>query len=142
MSTEKGNLSQLKLDSRIDKNLAKLGVSGSLGLEPLKADLKLDLRNGRACCRSSPMCCSRPRSSISRGNLTTQDSQGSAPDAVATCWRDFRGDVAVGNFASIDRLNATDFLRWRTCAWAASMCGSSRLAGGRGRSRWMISTPA
>ncbi|MDD3676759.1 DUF748 domain-containing protein [Thauera propionica] len=111
-STEKGNLSQLKLDSRINKN-GKLGVSGSLGLEPLKADLKLDLRNVDLL-PIQPYVLQQTKIAISRGNLTTKGQLKLGTGRRGDLLADFRGDVAVGNFASIDRLNATDFLRWRT----------------------------
>ncbi|ENO89939.1 DUF748 domain-containing protein [Thauera linaloolentis] len=111
-STAKGVLSQLKLDSRINRN-GRLGVSGSFGLEPLKADLKLDVRSVDLL-PIQPYVLEQTKIAISRGNVSTQGrlklDSGRKGDLLAN----FRGDVSVGNFASVDRLNATDFLRWRT----------------------------
>jgi len=111
-STAKGSISQLKLDSRVNKN-GRLGVAGRFGLEPLKADLKLDVRNVDLL-PIQPYVLEQTKIAISRGNLTTRGQlnldTGRSGDLLAS----FRGDVDVGNFASIDRLNATDFLRWRT----------------------------
>ena len=111
-STAKDVLSQLKFDSRINKN-GKVGVSGSLGLDPLKADLKLDVRNVDLL-PIQPYALEQAKIAISRGNVSTQGQLklGSARDGGVLA--DFRGDVTVGDFASIDTLNATDFVRWRT----------------------------
>ena len=111
-STAKDTLSQLKLDLRVNKS-GKVGVSGSLGLEPLKADLKLDVRN-LDLLPIQPYALEQAKIAIARGNISTQGQLklGSARDGGLLA--DFRGDLTVGNFASIDTLNATDFVRWRT----------------------------
>ncbi|WP_418648802.1 DUF748 domain-containing protein [Thauera butanivorans] len=111
-STAKDALSQLKLDSRINRN-GRLGVTGSLGLEPLKADLRIDARSVDLL-PVQPYVLEQAKISISRGALSTQGrlrlDTGRRGDLRAS----FRGDLSVGNFASVDRLNATDFVRWRT----------------------------
>ena len=111
-SSAKDVLSQLKFDSRINKN-GKLSVSGSLGLDPLKADLKLDVRNVDLL-PIQPYALEQAKIAISRGHVSTQGQLklGSARDGGVLA--DFRGDVTVGDFASIETLNATDFVRWRT----------------------------
>ncbi len=111
-STAKDTLSQLKLDLLVNKS-GKVGVSGSLGLDPLKADLKLDVRNVDLL-PIQPYALEQAKIAISRGNVSTQGQLklGSARDGRVLA--DFRGDVTVGDFASIDTLNATDFVRWRT----------------------------
>lgn len=112
LSTAKDTLSQLKLDLLVNKS-GKVGVSGSLGLDPLKADLKLDVRNVDLL-PIQPYALEQAKIAISRGNVSTQGQLklGSARDGGVLA--DFRGDVTVGDFASIDTLNATDFVRWRT----------------------------
>ena len=111
-STAKDTLSQIKLDSRINKT-GKLGVSGSLGLEPLKADLKLDLRNIDLL-PVQPYVLEQTKIAISRGKLSTQGQLNVGSGRGGAVLGSFRGNVAVGDFASIDKLNATDFVRWRT----------------------------
>ncbi len=111
-STAKDTLSRIKLDSRINKS-GKLGVSGSLGLEPLKAELKLDVRNVDLL-PIQPYVLEQTKIAISRGNLSTQGRLNVGAGRSGALLADFRGDVTVSNFASIDKLNATDFLRWRT----------------------------
>ena len=111
-STAKDTLSQLKLNVRVNKN-GKLGVSGSLGLDPLKADLKLDVRT-LDLLPIQPYALEQAKIAISRGNVSTQGQLKLGIGRDGAVLADFRGDVTVGNFASIDTLNSTDFVRWRT----------------------------
>ncbi|WP_341644526.1 DUF748 domain-containing protein [Thauera sp. SDU_THAU2] len=111
-STAKDALSQLKLDSRINRN-GRLGVTGSLGLEPLKADLRIDARS-LDLLPVQPYVLEQTKISISRGALNTQGRLRLDTGRRGDLRANFRGDLSVGNFASVDRLNATDFVRWRT----------------------------
>ncbi|HRP23889.1 DUF748 domain-containing protein [Thauera sp.] len=111
-STAKGNTSQIKLDSRFNKR-GRIAVSGPLSLEPLKAELRLDLRSVDLL-PVQPYVLAQTKIAISRGNLTTQGRLNLQTDRRGRLLASFRGDVGVANFASVDRLNATDFVRWRT----------------------------
>ncbi len=111
-STAKGSTLQFKLDSRFNQR-GKVSASGPLTLEPLKADLRLDLRNVDLL-PLQPYVLEQTKIAISRGNLTTQGRLNLQTGRRGQLLGRFNGDVAVGNFASVDRLNATDFLRWRT----------------------------
>ncbi|MFU2489222.1 DUF748 domain-containing protein [Thauera sp. WH-1] len=111
-STAKGNTSQIKLDARLNKR-GRVAVSGPLSLEPLKAELRLDLRSVDLL-PVQPYVLAQTKIAISRGNLTTQGRLNLQTDRRGRLLASFRGDVGVANFASVDRLNATDFVRWRT----------------------------
>ena len=111
-STAKGSTLQFKLDSRFNQR-GKVSASGPLTLEPLKADLRLDLRNVDLL-PLQPYVLEQTKIAISRGNLTTQGRLNLQAGRSGRVLARFNGDVAVGNFASVDRLNATDFLRWRS----------------------------
>ncbi len=110
-STEKGNTSRLKLDSTVNKN-GKLGLAGTLSLTPLKADLKLDLRDIDLT-PLQPYALQQAKISISRGRLSTRGSLNVGVDRKGGLLASFRGDLGVSNFASVDRINSTDFVRWR-----------------------------
>jgi len=111
VSTAKGATTELKLDSRINKR-GRLGASGALTLEPLKADLKLDLRSVDLL-PLQPYVLERTKIAISRGNVTTRGSLNLQTARNGSLLGRFRGDVGVADFASVDKLNATDFVRWR-----------------------------
>lgn len=111
VSTAKGATTQLKLDSHINKR-GRLGASGAVTLEPLKAELKLDLRSVDLL-PLQPYVLEKTKIAISRGNLTTRGSLDLNTAKNGSLLGRFRGDVGVADFASIDKLNATDFVRWR-----------------------------
>ena len=113
-STEKGDAVQFKLDSMLNKR-GKVAASGPLTMAPLKADLALDLRNVDLL-PLQPYVLEQTKIAISRGNLTTKGRLKLDTDRRGKLLASFTGDVGVANFASVDRLNATDFLRWRTLA--------------------------
>ena len=110
-STAKGSTLQFKLDSRFNQR-GKIAASGPLTLEPLKADLRLDLRSVDLL-PLQPYVLEQTKIAISRGNVTTQGRLNLQTGRRGQVLARFNGDVGVANFASVDRLNATDFLRWR-----------------------------
>ena len=111
-STEKGTALQFKLDSRLNKR-GKVAASGPLTLAPLKADLRLDLRTVDLL-PLQPYVLAQTKIAISRGNLSTQGRLNLSTGRRGQLLGRFTGEVAVSNFASVDRLNATDFVRLRT----------------------------
>lgn len=111
-STAKGNSSQIKLDSRLNQR-GRVGVSGALALAPLKADLRLNLRSVDLL-PLQPYVLERTSVAISRGSLTSQGRLTLRSGRRGQLLGAFRGDLGVAGFASVDRLNATDFVRWRT----------------------------
>ncbi len=111
-STAKGSTLQFKLDSRFNQR-GKIAASGPLTLAPLKADLRLDLRSVDLL-PLQPYVLEQTKIAISRGNVTTQGRLNLESGRRGQVLARFNGDVGVANFASVDRLNATDFLRWRT----------------------------
>jgi uncharacterized protein involved in outer membrane biogenesis len=111
-STEQGDTFQFKLDSRLNKQ-GRVAASGPLTLAPLKADLRLDLASVDLL-PLQPYVLEQTKIAISRGNLTTKGQLNIDTGRRGQLLANFRGDVGVANFASVDRLNATDFLRWRT----------------------------
>ena len=111
-TTEKGSPLQIKLDSRLNKR-GKVAASGPITLEPLKANLRLDLRSVDLL-RFQPYVLAQTKIAISRGSLTTQGRLNLSTGRRGALLGRFTGDVALANFASVDRLNATDFVRLRT----------------------------
>lgn len=110
-STTKGEALKLELDSRINRR-GKLGAAGTVVLDPLKVSMQLDARDIDLL-PLQPYVLEQTKIAISRGSLSSkgvldlQLARDGSP--VGT----FKGDLGVANFASVDRLNATDFVRWR-----------------------------
>jgi hypothetical protein len=65
-----------------------------------------------------PYVLEQTKIAIARGRLTTKGVLNIDTGRQGQLLANFRGDVGVANFASVDRLNATDFLRWRTLSIA------------------------
>jgi len=110
-STTKGAALKLELDSRINRR-GKLGATGTVVLDPLKVAMRLDARDIDLL-PLQPYVLEQTKIAISRGSLSSkgvldfQLARDGSPVGV------FKGDLGVANFASVDRLNATDFVRWR-----------------------------
>lgn len=109
-STDKGVALALELESRINKR-GKLGAVGTAVLDPLKTSLKLDLRRVDLLPLQSYVL-EQTRIAISRGDVSTKGTLVLEAARDGSLKGQFRGDVAVANFASIDRQIATDFVRW------------------------------
>ena len=112
-STE-GDAIQFKLDSMLNKR-GKVAASGPPDHRAVQGRSRPRSTATSTCCR----CSLRARAdqiAISRGNLTTKGRLKLDTDRRGKLLASFSGDVGVANFASVDRRNATDFLRWRTLA--------------------------
>lgn len=110
-STAKGAALTLALESRINKR-GKLGATGTAVLDPLKTSLKLDLQSVDLL-PLQPYVLEQTRIAISRGNLSSKGTLVLEAAADGELKGQFKGDVGVANFASVDRQSATDFVRWR-----------------------------
>jgi uncharacterized protein involved in outer membrane biogenesis len=111
LSTAKGTSTRLNLGASINKR-GRVGVTGSVGLEPLKGELRLDLRSVDLL-PLQPYVVEQVNIAISRGNLSTRGALAFESVRDGSISGRFRGDLGVEDFASIDKLQATDFLRWR-----------------------------
>lgn len=110
-STAKGAALTLQLDSLINKG-GKLGATGTVVLDPLKASMKLDMR-GVDLLPLQPYVLEQTRIAIARGKLTTKGMLILEAARDGSLKGEYKGDVEVANFASVDRRSATDFVRWR-----------------------------
>lgn len=111
VSTAKGATTKVSLDSRINKR-GKLAVNGGVVLEPLKADLKFDLR-AVDLLPLQPYVLEETKIAIARGNLTSRGTLTLDTGRDGALTGRFRGDLGIADFASVDKLNAADLLRWR-----------------------------
>lgn len=112
LSNTRDGSARIMLDAQINKR-GHIAMSGMLGLAPVKAELELDLVDVDLL-PLQPYVLEETKIAISRGSLTTKGNVVLAQTAAGDLKVRFRGDLGVANFASVDRLNATDFVRWRT----------------------------
>jgi hypothetical protein len=114
LSTAKGAKgTDVALQGRIDKN-GRLAVKGAVALDPLRADLNVDLQ-GFALLTMQPYITQQARIGIrggrlsARGWLKLRERRGGLAASLG-------GDAAVDGFDSVDRRDNTDFVRWREVA--------------------------
>ena len=109
-STARGHASQLKLSSVLNGR-GRVNAAGALTLQPLKSDLRLDLRDIDLV-PLQPYALEEQKIAISRGRLATAGRLQLSTDRQGELHTAFKGNVSVLNFASVDKLNVADFVRW------------------------------
>ncbi|NMG45784.1 DUF748 domain-containing protein [Aromatoleum toluvorans] len=114
LSTAKGSTAKLDLTARVNKR-GSVDVKGAVGLEPLKGDLNLDLKSVDLL-PLQPYVVEQLNIAISRGTVSTRGKLAFESARDGSLKASFRGDAGVDNFASIDKAQAADFLRWKKFA--------------------------
>ncbi|CAI09727.1 conserved hypothetical protein [Aromatoleum aromaticum EbN1] len=116
LSTAKGAATKFELGARVNKR-GRAAVSGTIALDPLKGNLRVDLRSVDLL-PLQPYVVEQLNIAISRGTVTTRGTLAFESVRGGNVKGRFRGNLGVANFSSIDKNHATDFLRWRSLALA------------------------
>lgn len=112
LTTAKGGTARLNLQAAVNKR-GRVGVSGSLGLAPLAGKLDLDVK-AVDLAMLQPYVTERVKIAITRGNVTSRGLLTFELPANGGLKGGFKGKLTVGDFASVDKLNAADFLKWKS----------------------------
>lgn len=112
LSTKKGSRAAFRLAAGINGS-GKLSAHGDVVQDPFAARVDLDLENF-ALVPWYPYYADRVNFVASGGALSAKGSLAVAPGADGSPGVSFRGEAAVTNFASVDRLNAEELLTWKT----------------------------
>ena len=112
LSTAKGGKAKLNLQAAVNKR-GQIGVAGTLGLVPLAGSLDLDLK-AVDLAMLQPYVTERVKIAITRGNVTSRGRVAFELPAAGGVKGGFKGALTIGNFASVDKRNATDFLKWKS----------------------------
>ncbi|MBS0354713.1 MAG: DUF748 domain-containing protein [Proteobacteria bacterium] len=112
LSTAKGSKAKVDLRAAINKR-GKIGVAGTVGLAPLVGILDLDLK-AVDLAMLQPYVTEKVKIAITRGNVTSRGKLAFELPAAGGMKGGFKGNLTVGDFASVDKLNAADFLRWKS----------------------------
>lgn len=116
-SSRVGVQAAVDLGARVNKAGA-LKVSGRVGTEPLKGSLKVDVRTVDFLA-VQPYVDNLYRILVTRGNVSMRgDLAFDLSDAKQPDIR-YAGSFAIADFNSLDRLNNTDFMRWKRFAFDA-----------------------
>ena len=113
-STAKNSTGQASLSLVLNKN-GNISLSGPVGIDPLSADLKVNLKDVDLL-PYQPYFTDQVRITLTdgqmstTGNLQLKDETGKGIQIV------YKGDSSLDNFASIDKANSEDFLKWKSLA--------------------------
>lgn len=112
LSTAGAALAQLELKATVNGNGA-LAINGKLGFNPLHADLALDLK-GVDILSLQPYITDQVNLLLTGANLSAKGAL-KLDQTGGNAWTgSFRGDLTLGNVATVDKVSADDFLRWKS----------------------------
>ncbi|MBF0328185.1 MAG: DUF748 domain-containing protein [Nitrospirae bacterium] len=90
-----------------------LQASGGIGIEPLFANIDLDLKN-IAIAPFEPYFSDKLRIEITDGGISSKGALSISKDEQEKIRAVFKGDASINNFSSIDKINSDDFLKWKS----------------------------
>jgi uncharacterized protein involved in outer membrane biogenesis/acylphosphatase len=112
LSTVKNSRGKISLSLRLNKS-GSVSAGGSLRLNPLSANITLNVK-GAGIAPFQPYFTDRVKiivtggNIMTKGNLTVSQAEGGGIKAG------FKGDAGLSDFASVDKMNADDFLKWQS----------------------------
>jgi uncharacterized protein involved in outer membrane biogenesis len=125
ISTAKNSKGKLSLSLLLNKR-GKISTTGSIGLDPVSAELKMDLKGIEIDAFQSYFA-DKVKIAVTSGAFSTTGnlSLGSAGNQELKI--NYRGNAALSNFSSIDKANAEDFLKWESLSFNDLNVGTNPL---------------
>ena len=115
ISTAKNSLGKLSLSLLLNKK-GTISTGGTVGLEPVSADLKMDLKEigiGVA----QPYFTDKIKINVTDGAFSTTGNLKLGISDNKEMKMTYSGDALLANFSSIDKLNSDDFLKWKSLSF-------------------------
>ncbi|WP_184415299.1 DUF748 domain-containing protein [Rhodocyclus tenuis] len=112
LTTEPGKSAQVKAHLRLNQK-GEVEVAGDLGLAPLAARLQVDVK-GLELLPLQPYFTDKLNIAVTRGQLTTKGVLDVRQPAAGPLAGGFKGQLTVGDFFAVDKINSADFLRWKS----------------------------
>jgi uncharacterized protein involved in outer membrane biogenesis len=126
ISTAKNSLGKLSLSLLLNKK-GTISTGGSIGIDPISADLKMDLKEigiGLA----QPYFADKIKINVTDGAFSTAGNLKLATLENKEMKMTYSGDALLANFASIDKLNSDDFLKWKSLSFNGIQVGTAPLS--------------
>jgi len=112
LTTEKGTPGKIELACTLNKK-SDLKAAGTLALEPLGADLKLDVKNINI--RDfQPYFTDKVKIDVTRGSISTAGNFSLTKNKNDESVIRYGGNLSVSNLATLDKAQSNDFLKWKT----------------------------
>lgn len=115
LSTAPNALSQLDLKAAVNKT-GQLAVKGSFGIAPLHADLALDLKDVDVM-QAQPYFTDDINILMTRANVSGKGAVKLDQDKNGQLTGGYKGDLMLGNLATVDKMSTNDFLRWKSLSF-------------------------
>lgn len=112
ISTKAGARGKLDLQAAVNKT-GKLAVSGDLGMAPLHANLALDLKNVDIM-QVQPYITDKINILLTRADISSKGTLQIDEGKNGELLGGFKGDLTLGNLATVDKLSTSEFLRWKS----------------------------
>ncbi|HJV74387.1 MAG TPA: DUF748 domain-containing protein [Noviherbaspirillum sp.] len=112
LSTAEASRGRIELKATVNKT-GQLALNGSLGIAPLHTDLALELK-GVDILPLQPYMTDKVNLRLTHASLSGKgrlqlDAEGGGPLKGG-----FKGDMTLGNVATVDKISGNDFLRWKS----------------------------
>ncbi|PKN52909.1 MAG: hypothetical protein CVU55_06725 [Deltaproteobacteria bacterium HGW-Deltaproteobacteria-13] len=111
ISTEKGTPGKVELDGILNKK-SDIKAAGTLELEPLNAELQLDLKNINIRDFQSYFT-DKIKIDVTRGSISTAGKVSLTKDKKNESVIKYAGNLSVSNLATLDKAQSNDFLKWK-----------------------------
>jgi hypothetical protein len=112
LSTEKGSSGNVDLSLALDNNKGEVSIKGPLGIDPLRADLAIEVKNLNIRTFQSYFT-DKIRINVTHGAISTAGSLSLSQDSKEKPRVKYAGKISVSNLASIDKSHSNDFLNWK-----------------------------
>jgi hypothetical protein len=125
LSTAKNSKGKISLSLLLDQK-GTLSTAGTIGLDPLFADLKLDLKDiGIGLFQS--YFTDKVKITVTSGTFSTAGNLSIGTAENKELKTSYRGETSLSNFTSIDKENGDDFLKWESLAFNEMQVGTQPL---------------
>jgi len=115
ISTAKNSKGKLSLSLLLNKR-GKISTTGSIGLDPISAELKMDLKGIEIDAFQSYFA-DKVKITVTSGAFSTTGNLSLGSVGNQELKLNYRGNAALSNFSSINKTNAEDFLKWESLSF-------------------------
>ncbi|HWT72369.1 MAG TPA: DUF748 domain-containing protein, partial [Oxalicibacterium sp.] len=115
LSSAAGARGQLDLNATVNQN-GKVAIKGDIGIAPLHAELALDLKNVDIM-QAQPYFTDEVNILLTRANVSGKGRLKIDQAKNGELTGGYQGDLTLGNVATVDKLSANPFLRWRALSF-------------------------
>jgi len=116
ISTTKNSKGKFSLSLLLDKKGA-ISTTGTMGIDPLTADLKMDLK-GIEIGPLQSYFTDKIKITVTGGAISTAGNLSLTSTEKKEIRAIYKGEASLSNFSSIDKLNAEDFLKWESLSFS------------------------